>query len=283
MKYFYNKNNHAFTLIELLVGFVVGTIMASAIYFSYSIFSSSYEAIIEKTSVNRALRSSMNEITHNIRKAGYVDPNQFDPNVVRWSFNGTGNQSAGNINGRTHNFNNGSERIHGSPLIYFNGGSTAPDALAIYFDEDPLNIVYLSFHSIVRNGVRFLEKTQYKCLPITFGMTGCTNLDNEKMFGNLEQIKFTFFDDHGQQLLPSSANRGTAVFTTWTGAITSSIDPLLVNYVQISIIFKSQNEIYKNNVTKTFRAGGYTFSYNDKYYREILTASVYPRNIIKNK
>lgn len=278
MKYFYKKNNHAFTLIELLVGFVVGTIMASAIYFSYSIFLNSYEAIIEKTSVNRALRASMNEITHNIRKAGYVDPNQFNPNVVRWSL-----QWTGNINGKTYNFNNGSERVHGSPLIYFNGGSTVPDALAIYFDEDPLNIVYQSFHSIVRNGVRFLEKTQYRCLPETFGRPGCTNNDNEKMFGNLEQIKFTFFDKNGQQLLPSSANRGTALFTTWTGAITSSIDPLLVNYVQISIIFKSQNEIYKNNVAKTFRAGGYTFSYNDKYYREILTASVYPRNIVKNK
>jgi hypothetical protein len=219
----------------------------------------------------------MNEITHNIRKAGYVDPNQFDPNVVRWSL-----QWTGNINGKTYNFNNGSERIHGSPLIYFNGGSAAPDALGIYFDQDPLNIVYLSFHSIVRNGVRFLEKTQYRCLPETFGRPGCTNLDNEKMFGNLEQIKFTFFDKNGAQLLPSPANRGQALFTTWTGAITSSIDPLLVNYVQISIIFKSQNEIYKNNVAKTFRAGGYTFSYNDKYFREILTASVYPRNIIKN-
>jgi hypothetical protein len=219
----------------------------------------------------------MNEITHNIRKAGYVDPNQFDPNVVRYSMG----LDTGNINGKTYNFNNGSERIHGSPLIYFNGGSTAPDALAIYFDEDPLNIVYQSFHSIVRNGVRFLEKTQLRCLPETFGRPGCTNLDNEKMFGNLEQIKFTFFDKNGQQLLPSSANRGAALFTTWTGAITSSIDPLLVNYVQISIIFKSQNEIYKNNVAKSFRAGGYTFSYNDKYYREILTASVYPRNIIK--
>jgi Tfp pilus assembly protein PilE len=278
MKYFYKKNNQAFTLVELLVGFVVGTFMASAIYFSYSIFLSSYEAIIEKTSVNRALRASMNEITHNIRKAGYVDPNQFDPNVPRWSM-----QWTGNINGKSYNFNNGSERIHGSPLIYFNGGPTAPDALAIYFDQDPLNIVYISFHSIVRNGVRYLERTEYKCLPETFGRPGCTSLDNEKMFGNLEQIKFTFFDKDGKKLLPSTANRGAALFTTWTGAITSSIDPLLVNYVQISIIFKSQNEIYKNNVAKNFKAGEYNFSYNDKYYREIVTASVYPRNIIKNK
>ena len=77
--------------------------MASAIYFSYSIFLNSYEAIVEKTSVNRALRASMNEITHNIRKAGYVDPNQFNPNVVRWSL-----QWTGNINGKTYNFNNGS-------------------------------------------------------------------------------------------------------------------------------------------------------------------------------
>jgi prepilin-type N-terminal cleavage/methylation domain-containing protein len=279
MNLFLNKANKGFTLIELLVGFIVGTIMAAAIYFSYTVFSSSYQAIVEKTSVNRALRAAMNEITLNVRKAGYVDPNQFNPSVVRWSL-----QWTGNINGKTYNYNDGSKRIHGSPIIYFSGGSVAPDALAIYFDEDPLNIRYISYMARVESdGIRYLLRTEYKCLPETFGRPGCTNWDNEKIFSNLETIKFTFFDKYGNQLPVSAANRGTALFTTWTGAITASVDPLLVNYVQISIIFKSQNEIYKNNQPKTFIAGGQSFSYNDKYYREILTASVYPRNIITSK
>jgi type II secretory pathway pseudopilin PulG len=273
------SNNKAFTLIELLVGFIVGTIMAAAIYFSYTIFSSSYQAIIEKTSVNRALRATMNDITLNVRKAGYVDPNQYNPDDTRNSF-------SWNMNGKSYNYKNNSIRIHGSPLIYFNGGSAAPDALAIYFDDNALNMRYISYMGRVEpDGIRYLMRTEYKCLPrsLAYPSGGCQSLDNEKMFSNLETIKFTFFDKYGVPLPVSAANKGTANFTYWTGAITASIDPLAVNYVEISIIFKSQNEIYKNNQAKTFTAGGKNFSYNDNYYREILTASVYPRNIITSK
>lgn len=277
MKLFFNKNNKGLTLIEMLVGFVVGTIMAAAIYFSYTIFSNSYQAIIEKTSVNRALRAAMNEITLNVRKAGYVDPNQYDPDAQRISL-------TWNINGRGYNHRDGSIRIHGSPLIYFDGGTNS-DALGIYFDQDPLNIRYISYMARVEpDQIRYLFRTEYTCLPrpLVFPSAGCNSLDNENIFANLEIIKFSFFGADGRQLLPSPAFRGTAQFTFWTGPITASIDPLSVKYVQISIIFKSQNQIYKNNQPKTFTAGGRNFSYNDRYYREILTSSVYPRNIIKN-
>lgn len=279
MNFFYKKSEQAFTLIELLVGFVVGTVMAAAIYFSYTIFTNSYEGIVEKTNVNRALRASMNEITHNIRKAGYVDPNQFNPSDVR------GFDPRYNINQRGINHTLNSNRVHGSPFIYFFGGNNAPDALGIYFDVDPLNIVFLTFHSIVRDNIRFLERTEYRCIPrsLAGNGNGCTNLDNEKMFGSLEQLKFSFYDRNGVQLLPSPSFRGDAPFTLWTGAITRSIDPLEVNYVQISIIFRSKNEIYKNPVTRTFNIGADTFTYNDRFYREILTSSVYPRNIITNR
>lgn len=48
MRIFINKNNKGLTLIEILVSVVVGSIMMIAIYFSFSVFSGSYLAIVEK-------------------------------------------------------------------------------------------------------------------------------------------------------------------------------------------------------------------------------------------
>ena len=58
MRILKNKNNKGLTLIEILVSFVVGSIMMIAIYFSYSIFASSYLAIIEKPSVKNLFWSA---------------------------------------------------------------------------------------------------------------------------------------------------------------------------------------------------------------------------------
>ena len=70
MRIFVNKNNKGLTLIEILVSVVVSSIMMIAIYFSYSVFSGSYLAIIEKTNVNKSLRNSMAMILKDLRAAG---------------------------------------------------------------------------------------------------------------------------------------------------------------------------------------------------------------------
>jgi prepilin-type N-terminal cleavage/methylation domain-containing protein len=75
MRIFINKNNKGLTLIEILVSVVVGSIMMIAIYFSFSVFSGSYLAIIEKMTVNKSLRNSMAMILKDLRAAGYVDIN----------------------------------------------------------------------------------------------------------------------------------------------------------------------------------------------------------------
>lgn len=266
MKTILKKNNQGFTLVELMVAFVVGTVMAAAIYFSYGIFSNSYQVILEKESVNRALRVSMNEITKNIKKAGYVDPNRILSSDVRWTYAG-------------YNFNSKIISPENSPLLYLDGASNSEDTLAIMYDLDLLNMQYISFQIRTEDNIKYLMKTEYRCTPKSLGGTGsgCTNWDNERIFANIETMQFTFYDQYGTKLVPSTANKGSAIF----GNISSSINPLIVNYVEISLIFKSTNPIYTNDVTKTFSAGGNTYSYTDKYYRDILTASVYPRNIIK--
>jgi prepilin-type N-terminal cleavage/methylation domain-containing protein len=273
------KNNKGYTLIELLVGFVVGTIMAAAIYYSYGIFSNSYQSIVEKTSVNRALRSAMSDITQNIRKAGYVDPNRVCNITNNCSSFSIGSSTS--INNRDWKYLDpvSGTIIHGSPLIYFYGvpfTASAIDALAIMFDDDPNNVRYLSYHPYMNNNIRYLAKTEYKCPNWAGG--GCTNLDNDPMFPYLEMMKFSFYGKDGSRLNPSATYRGNAFFTYWTGAITQSINPL-----DVSIIFRSRNEIYQTNQTKSFIIDGLTYTYTDKYYREIAMGSVYPRNIIKTK
>ena len=106
MRIFVNKNNKGLTLIEILVSVVVSSIMMIAIYFSYSVFSGSYLAIIEKTNVNKSLRNSMAMILKDLRAAGYVDINT---------------SLAKNIS----NF-----------ITAIDGGSTSPDSINIIYDLD---------------------------------------------------------------------------------------------------------------------------------------------------
>ena len=87
--------------------------------------------------------------------------------------------------------------------------------------------------------------------------------ENEKLFKNIEDMQFEFYDVGGKKQIS-----GPTIST---------------KYVHITLIYRSENEINKTVLSKNFISGDRTnLNFNDLYYRDILTSSVYPRNIVKN-
>ena len=97
----------------------------------------------------------------------------------------------------------------------------------------------------------------------SFSGTGLYGFENEKLFKNIEDMQFEFYDAGGKKQIS-----GPTIST---------------KYVHITLIYRSENEINKTVLSKNFISGDRTnLNFNDLYYRDILTSSVYPRNIVKN-
>jgi hypothetical protein len=229
------KNISAFTVVEVLIGFVVATIMLLALYSSYEVFSKSYISIIDKINVNKALRISMATIVKDIRAAGYVDINSINYGK---SF---------------------------SALSFVNGGASTADKIDIIYENSSGERVIVKYFLLTDSTGTYLGVTRRGCANETctnFSGTGLFSFENEKLFKNIEDLQFEFYDASGNKL--SSPTSG-------------------VKYVQITLIYRSENQINKIIQSKTFVSGDRTnLSFNDLYYRDVLTTSIYPRNLIKN-
>jgi len=226
------KHYYAFSVVEILIGFVVGTIMLIALYSSYDIFTKSYVSIIDKINVNKALRISMATIVKDIRSAGYVDINSVNY-------------------GKTF-----------TPLTFRNGGNGSPDQIDIIYENRFRERVLVKY--FIQD--RYLMVTRRPCANETctsFSGTGLYGFENEKLFKNIEDMQFEFYDTGGKKQIS-----GPTIST---------------KYVHITLIYRSENEINKTVLSKNFISGDRTnLNFNDLYYRDILTSSVYPRNIVKN-
>lgn len=233
------------TLVEVLVAVVVGSFMMAAIYYAYSVFSNSYVSIVEKVSVNKALRASMTDMIKDIRMAGYVDENT-------------------NIANKT-NF----EAIKFDNNMVGSGGS---DQISVIFDR-PIDVssgTYESNRILSRYFLSPMDGPPGLGFSLFNALTVCSDANcnnnkavtpNRKISDFVESLQFRFYDDQGRNL------------TTFSSST--------VKYVEISILIRSANEIYLENISKNFTIGDIPISRADRYYRDSLTVTVYPRNIVK--
>jgi len=237
MRIFINKNNKGLTLIEILVSVVVSSIMMIAIYFSYSVFSGSYLAIIEKTNVNKSLRNSMAMILKDLRAAGYVDINT---------------SLAKNIS----NF-----------ITAIDGGSTSPDSINIIYDLDRSQRIQVTYklNKNPDNLTNQLTKTIKVCTDSNCTQAGGpSSLPETKIADLVEDLQFYFYKENGSSLPLNS-------------------DPKLIKYVEVNLVIRSASEILKiplSKISRPFNTANPSTN-RDLYYRDILAASVWPRNIYK--
>lgn len=232
-----NKNCRGLTLIEILVSVVVGSMMMVAIYFSYSVFSGSYLAIIEKMNVNKSLRNSMAAILKDLRAAGYVDINT---------------TLAKNIS----NF-----------IVATDGGTTSSDSINIIYDLDRTQRIQVTYklNKNPDNLTNQLTKTIKVCTDSNCTQPGGpASIPETKIADLVEDLQFLFYRENGSNLPLNS-------------------DPKLIKYVEVQLVIRSANEILKIPLSKISRPFNTTnpSTNRDLYYRDILAASVWPRNIYK--
>jgi hypothetical protein len=80
----------------------------------------------------------------------------------------------------------------------------------------------------------------------------------------VEDLQFIFYRENGSNLLTVS-------------------DPKLIKYIEVNLVIRSASQILKTTSPKIIASGNrINPTYNsDLYYRDILSASVWPRNIYK--
>lgn len=233
------------TLVEVLVAVIVGSFMMAAIYYAYSVFSGSYVSIVEKVSVNKALRASMTDIIKDVRMAGYVDENSNIPDKTNF------------------------EAIKFDNNMVGSGGS---DQISVIFDrpEDVSTGTYKSNRIQSRHFLSPMDGPSGTGFSLFNALTICqdaacnSNLGvtpNRKISDFVESLQFRFYDQQGQSLTTFSSSQ--------------------VKYIEISILIRSTNEIYPAAISKNFLVGEIQIPKNDRYYRDSLTVTVFPRNIIK--
>ena len=233
------------TLVEVLVAVIVGSFMMAAIYYAYSVFSGSYVSIVEKVSVNKALRASMTDIIKDVRMAGYVDENSNIPNKTNF------------------------EAIRFDNNMVGSGGS---DQISVIFDR-PVDVstgTYISNRIQSRYFLSPMDGPPGTGFSLFNSLTTCSDAacnnnsvvtPNRKISDFVESLQFRFYGDQGQNLTTFSSSQ--------------------VKYVEISILIRSTNEIYPAAISKNFLVGEIQIPKNDRYYRDSLTVTVFPRNIIK--
>ena len=67
------KSTKAFTLIETLIAMVIGVISVAAISYSYIYFNNTYQNILDKANMSQSGRSSLHQISKDLRNAGFKD------------------------------------------------------------------------------------------------------------------------------------------------------------------------------------------------------------------
>ncbi len=251
-------NNKGLSLVEVLVAMVVGTIMVATMYFSFSAFSGTYLGIIAKVQVSKDIRNSLTLVTKDVRLAGYTSTVPIQSGVSFAPFTTMNNKII--IRKNTY-FNQNS-----SPGSYASGSN---DVLEVIYDQDRNTRVRVSY---AQSNDGFLKKRYSKCLTAdcfndsdyTYNLSGFYDYQPITTQG-LEGFKVTAFNSAGTALDASQANQA--------------------NFLRVSVLYSSVNnsEIHKTAQTQTFQVEELTITKNDKFFRDMASVLIYPRNIQKLK
>lgn len=252
------KNNEGLTLIEVLVAMIVGSMMVAIMYFSFTIFSKTYLSVIAKVQVSKDLRNTLTLVTKDVRLAGYTSTVPIQSGISFAPFSTINNK----IIIRKNTYFNGNS----TPGYYASGLN---DVLEVIYDQDRNTRVRVSY---AQSNDGFLKRRLSKCLTAdclndsdyTYALTGFYDYQPITTQG-LEAFKIAAFDSSGTALDSSLANQA--------------------NYLRVSVLYNTVNngEIYSVNQSQTFQVEERTVSTNDKYFRDMASVLIYPRNIQKLK
>ena len=78
------RSTKAFTLIETLIAMVIGVISVAAISYSYIYFNNTYQNILDRANMSQSGRSSLHQISKDLRNAGFKDVHYTKKNWDRW-------------------------------------------------------------------------------------------------------------------------------------------------------------------------------------------------------
>lgn len=248
------KNKKGLTLVEILVATVIGSITVATIYFSFGIFSSTYLGIVSKVQVSRDIRNALTLVTKDVRLAGYTSKIPTQSSGVTFSpFPTLPNKMIIEKNkGYSKNSNS------------YETSSNA-DLLEVIYDQDRNTRVKVSY---AKSNDNFLMRRLVKCLN-----TNCLN-SNEYEFTSqgfynyiaiantgLEAFKIRLFDSSGLELSSSQANQA--------------------HFIRVSVLYSSANngEVHKTEQQQIFNVEDFTFSKTDRFFRDMASVLIYPRNI----
>ena len=133
-----------------------------------------------------------------------------------------------------------------------------------------MKIYFVYIMATYKNGTLYisvtnnLSKTIKVCTDSNCtGAAGPSSIPETIISNFVEDLQFLFYNQSGYPL-------------------TSISDPSQIKYIEVNLIIRSANEILSVKSPKIFTSGNRSNStYDDLYYRDILSASVWPRNIIK--
>lgn len=152
-------------------------------------------------------------------------------------------------------------------ITAIDGGSNNPDSISIIYDLDRTQRLQVTYKLNKNNDnvTSHLSKTIKVCTDSNCtGAAASSSLPETKIADLVEDLQFIFYQENGSTL-------------------TTISDPKLIKYIEVNLVVRSASEILKNNSTKVLKSGNRVnppFN-SDLYYRDILAASVWPRNIYK--
>ena len=247
------KNKKGLTLVEILVATVIGSITVATIYFSFGIFSSTYLGIISKVQVSRDIRNALTLVTKDVRLAGYTSKIPTQSGVAFSPFSTLPNKV---IIEKNKGFNKNSNSYE---------TSSSADLLEVIYDQDRNTRVKVSY---AKSNDNFLMRRLVKCLNVN-----CLNI-NEYEFSSqgfydyvaiantgLEAFKVKLFDSNGLELSSVAANQA--------------------HFIKVSVLYSSANngEVHKTEQEQNFNVEDFSFSRTDRYFRDMASVLIYPRNI----
>ena len=251
-----------FTLIETLVAIVIGVISVAALFYSYQFFNKSYKGVIEKASISKSGRNGLSQIARELRNAGYKD-----------------------IHFATVTSNHGGKKLTEYLLKENNNASTGGDILKFYYDFSPRQRVGIGYKlkKYKNRSDTFLARTSIftSCtdpnqatssdLSHLEALVPCkdTTIDNAVFIDNVEDFQVVFKNDKGVEVKPVNFGAGKS-------------NQALVKSIELYITIKSKDEIFNEEKSWTISTADHSYTKIDKYHRDTLFVSVYPRNIVKN-
>ena len=146
------------------------------------------------------------------------------------------------------------------------GGSTNPDSINIIYDLDRAQRLQVTYklNKNPDNLTNQLTKTIKVCTDSNCtGPAGPSSVPETAIADLVEDLQFFFYQENGSKL-------------------NSISDPKLIKYVEVNLVVRSASQILKIPLSKINRPFNPDPSTNrDLYYRDVLAASVWPRNIYK--